>query len=98
MPESRSLLEKESKLPAVVPAPRSPSTSANKRTGVLGALAVFAPLAVEVIYGLTRKWLAETTIDKPLSKTADKKEPVTKVVSQSSSPAGFRRRYKGSQN
>ena len=98
MPELRNSPEKESRLPAVVPASQTTSKSVSKRTGIMGALAIFAPLAVEVIYGLTRKWLSETTTDKTVGKTTDKKEPVKKVVSQSSDPAGFRRRYRGSQN
>jgi LPS O-antigen subunit length determinant protein (WzzB/FepE family) len=66
MPESRSLREKKSRFPKVVPAAKVPSTAVSKKTGILGALAVFAPLAVEVIYGLTRKWLAEIIISKPV--------------------------------
>ena len=57
MPESRSLKEKKNDLPAFEATPGTLST----RNRVIGALAIFAPLAVEVIYSLTRKWLSATT-------------------------------------
>jgi hypothetical protein len=97
MPESKNSPEKESRLPAVVPANRTSSKSAGKRGGIIGALAVFAPLAVEVIYGLTRKWLAETTTS-GVSQTTHKRMAEPKGDSQPPGTAGFRRRYRGSQN
>ena len=96
MPESKSSPEKHSRLPAVVP--DSQSKPDGKKTGILGALAVFAPLAVEVIYGLTRKWLTETTNSPTVIQTTDKKKTVPEVDSQPPGAAGFRRRYRGSQN
>ena len=98
MPESKNSQEKESRLPTVVPAARTPSTQVSKKTGIFSVLAIFAPLAVEVIYGFTRKWLAETTISRPVSQTTDKRKTVSKVDSQSFGTAGFRRRYRGNLN
>ena len=65
MPESKNLPQKESRLPAVVPTSSTQASNASstavRRLGFMSALDALAPLAVEVIYGLTKKWLYETT-------------------------------------
>lgn len=96
MPELKSLPERESRIPAIVPASKTLSKTVNRRTGILEALAVFAPLAIEVIYGITRKWLAGTVGSNAVSKTSDKKETAKKLDRQSHGVTGFRRRYRGS--
>ena len=94
----KSLPEKGSRLPAVIPVSRSPSAAGNKRTGILGALAVFTPLAVEMVYGLTRKWLSETTASKGVSEIPDRGKAVKKMDCQSPGTAGYHRRCRGRQN
>lgn len=60
MSGSNSSPEKENNLPTVVPQPTLPVPSAGK-SAVTGILTALAPLALEVAYGLTRKWLSGTT-------------------------------------
>jgi hypothetical protein len=89
MPESRSLQEKKNSLPTIVTASGTPSA----RNKVIGALAIFAPMAVEVIYGLTRKWLSGVGSDSS-TQSIEKKD--TKTQSSSRIPGGFQRRLRGS--
>ena len=66
MAELKSLRGEESRLPAVTSAYKTPSTRAgsaaiSSRSVITAALASLAPLAIEIIYGLTKKWLSDTT-------------------------------------
>lgn len=95
MAESKSSPEKGSKLPAIIPASKTTVIPVNEKNGIVRALAVFAPLVVEVIYGITRKWLAETTARKPVS-GIEKMQFVKKEGNQPSQTAGYRHRYRSS--
>ena len=105
MSESRSLPEKESRLPTVISAFSTPttntdSTTVSKRAGFISILAALTPLAVEVIYGLTRKWLYETTSSGAVSRTSANRDAVNSQparVRRSTGVAGYRRRCRGSQ-
>ena len=68
MPELKILQGSENRLPVTLQAPDAGSTGANKQTKILRALVVFAPLATEVVYGLTGKWLAKTNISGVVSR------------------------------
>jgi hypothetical protein len=89
MLESRILQEKKNNLPAIVTVPGTLST----KSRVVGALAIFAPPAVEVVYGPTRKWLSGATGD--LSSQASEKEAKKNQPVYGSS-GGFQRRFRGS--
>ena len=70
MPESGNLQVSGSKLPAILDATGT-RTGISRRTAILRSMAVFGPLAVEVIYALTRKWLAEATIGQSTNMNAN---------------------------
>ena len=97
MPESGDLQVSGSKLPAKVDATDTRPVRVIGRTGILRSLAVFGPLAAEVIYGLTRKWLAESTIGQSTNMNANsggRSTIATADARQSGRVAGIRRRHR----
>lgn len=88
MSESNNYPEKENSLPAVVSQPALP-VSATGKSAVAGILTALAPLALEVAYGLTMKWLSGTT--------ASTGKPDNSLFRNSRSQAGtgLRRRRRG---
>jgi hypothetical protein len=104
MPESRNLPEKEHKLPAVISASSTPlhsdrPTATSKRSAITAALASLAPLALDVAYGLARKWLSGVTSKSAVSSDTGKTEiprhSVTTAEGQSIESTGHRRRWRG---
>ena len=96
MLESRNSQRSNDKLPAVVPETANPEVSshhmpASGRALVLSTLSALAPLALEVIYGITRKWLSKSAngvVDNRIGK-----QPGL-TVRQSLQNSGRRRRYR----
>ena len=104
MAELESLQGKESRLPAVVSGSKTPSTLAgstavSRRSVITAALASLAPLAIEVIHGLTRKWLSDTTSSGAVSRIPGESGVVnsgqTMASSQPSGTARSRWRWRG---
>jgi hypothetical protein len=104
MPESKNLPEKEHKLPAVMSASNTSldsnrSTAVSKRTAITAALASFAPLALDVAYGLARKWLSgvasKGAVSSDTGKTEIPRHSVMAEEGQSIESTGHRRRWRG---
>ena len=97
MPESESSQAIQNKLPVPISDSRK-LTPVGKKSKIIGALAVFAPLAVEVVYGLTRKWLGETSISDSSRRAhgiSNSSTPGQQVVSSNYND-GYRHRHRGS--
>jgi len=104
MPESRNLPEKEHRLPAIMSASSTSldsdrSTAVSKRSAITAALASLAPLALDVAYGLARKWLSAVTSKSAVSSATGKRESprhsVTMPEGNSIESTGHRRRWHG---
>jgi len=88
MNESNNLPEKVNNLPAVVPEPSLATATAGK-SAVAGILTALAPLALEVAYGLTPRWLSAISAGSGTSNRS------TNTSSRSRTGAGLRRRRRG---
>jgi hypothetical protein len=99
MPGSGKLEEKVNRLPVAASAPEAPAApdSAIKRGGTGVVASLFVPLAVEVVYSITRKWLAGAAAGRTASGVPDEKR-ATKAVNGRASGAGRRHRYRNSQD
>jgi hypothetical protein len=104
MPESRNLPEKEHKLPAAMSTSSTSlkperSTAVSKRSAIAAALVSLAPLALDVAYGLARKWLSgvaiKSGINSDTGKTEIPRHSVTTPEGQSVELTGHRRRWRG---
>ena len=104
MPESRNLPEKEHRLTAVMTASSTSldserSTATSKQSAITAALASLAPLALDVAYGLARKWLSgvasKSTVSSDTAKTEIPRHSATTAEGQSIESTGHRRRWRG---
>jgi hypothetical protein len=75
------------------------STAVSKRSAITAALASLAPLALDVAYGLARKWLSgvasKSTVSSDTGKTEIPRRSVTTPEGQSIESTGHRRRWRG---
>jgi hypothetical protein len=99
MAELKSLQGEESRLPAVVSASKTPSTRAgsaavSRRSAITAALASLAPLAIEIIYGLTQKWFSDATGSGAVSRIPGERGVVNSGQTMASSqPSGTARSH-----